>query len=109
MWQLKYDLNYICGADVFMKPLFLDHDLFAFQEWVRMKAYTQLNDRKFIFEIFKYGSEQMEGDGWSSARKFGTCLRADDQTEQWNKEDQKVKSRDLRSVAALQDTSVWDD
>ena len=71
-----------------------------------MKAYTQLNDRKFIFEIFKYGSEQMEGDGWSSARQFGTCLCADGQTEQWNKEDQKVKSRDLRSVAALQDTSV---
>ena len=71
-----------------------------------MKAYTQLNDRKFIFEIFKYGSEQMEGDCWSSARQFGTCFCADGQTEQWNKEDQKVKSRDLRSVAALQDTSV---
>ena len=66
-----------------------------------MKAYTQLNDRKFIFEIFKYGSEQMEGDGCSSARQFGTCLCADEQTEQWNKEDQKV-----RSVTALQDTSV---
>ena len=67
---------------------------------------TQLNDRKFIFEIFKYGSEQMEGDGWSSARQFGTCLCADGQTEQWNEEDQKVKSRDLWSVAALQDTSL---
>ena len=40
----------------------------------------------------------MEGDGRSSARQFGTCLCIDGQTEQWNKEDQKVKSRDLRSV-----------
>ena len=67
---------------------------------------TQLNDRKFIFEIFKYGSEQMEGDGWSSARQFGTCICADGLTEQWNEEDQKVKSRDLWSVAVLQDTSL---
>ena len=102
LWQLKYDLNNICGADVFMKPLFLDHDLFAFQEWEYEGIYPAQYDRKFIFEIFKYGSEQMEGDGWSSTRQFGT----DGQTEQWNKEDQKVKSRDLRSVAALQDTSV---
>ena len=48
----------------------------------------------------------MEGDGRSSARQFGTCLCIDGQTEQWNKEDHKVKSRDLRSVAALLDTSV---
>ena len=32
LWQLKYDLNNICGADVFMKPLFLDHDLFVLQD-----------------------------------------------------------------------------
>ena len=64
---------------------------------------TQLNYRKFIFEIFKYG--YMEVNKWKDC-SAQSCLCADGQTEQWNEEDQKVKSRDLWSVAALQDTSL---
>ena len=48
----------------------------------------------------------MEGDDQSSARQFGTCLCVDGQTERWNKEYQKMKSRDLKSVVVLQDISV---
>jgi hypothetical protein len=90
LWQLNYDFNNVCS-------------------WCVLWRHTQLNNRKFIYETFKYGSkvtEQMEGDDRSSARQFGTCLCVDGQTERWNKEDQKMKSRDLKSVVVLQDTSV---
>ena len=96
-------------ADVTYEAALSGSWFFRLNSGATIWRHTQLNNRKFIHETFKYGSkvsEQMEGDDQSSARQFGTCLCVDGQTERWNKEYQKMKSRDLKSVVVLQDISV---